>query len=307
MLFFDISDTSIEAIRLSKSFLTGEAVTAFNRSEFKNGPIEEGEIKDKNALKKIIVDLLKNAKPKPMKDRECAFTLPDKRVYTHRFALSQKHDSQTVFSLIKSQAEKLIPQPIEELTYNYLILGQKKEGKEEGEILLAAVPTVIINGYIELFNDLGLEPKLAVPESVAAYSFLSPLIKAGGAVLYLDVGEKITTATLMDQQGVVETFSEPVQTDKLFAQIENLFAFACTQIGGCIKQVILGGGGSLTAKPAEFESKLKVSVISAEEVFKTFKLPIKVNFGDLSKVTFVNVLGLALLSGQEQPLNLIKT
>jgi len=63
----------------------------------------------------------------------------------------------------------------------------------------------------------------------------------------------------------------------------------------------------LTAKPAEFESKLKVSVISAEEVFKTFKLPIKVNFGDLSKVTFVNVLGLALLSGQEQPLNLIKT
>lgn len=302
MILFDISDTSIEAVKLSKSFLTGEVINAFNRVEFTDGPVKAGEIQKKDALKKTIVNLLKDAKPKEIKDQECAFTLPDKRTYTHRFTLSQRQDSQTVLGLVKAQAEKLIPQPIEELIYRFDSLNR---GTGEGEIFLMAVPTIIVNRYVELFNDLGLQPRLVVPESLAAYRFLTPIIQAGGAALYLDVGKKTTTAALMDKRGVVETFSEPVQADKLFTQLESLFEFACTRAGGCIRQVILGGSESLAIDSAEVASKLKVNVVLAEEAFKHFRLPIKVDFGNLSKIVFINTLGLALLSKEESPLNLL--
>jgi len=302
MILFDISDTSIEAVKLSKSFLVGDSINAFTRVEFANGLVKEGEIKNKDALGKIISTLLKTAKPKPMKDEVCGFTLPDKRVYTHRFTLSQRQDSQTVLGLVKAEVEKSIPQPLEELIYRFDSLNH---GEGEGEIFLMAVPTMIVNRYVELFNDLGLPPRLIVPESLAAYRFLAPVVQAGGTTLYLDVGKKTTNAVLMDKRGVVETFSEPVQTDKLFTQLESLFKFACTRAGGCIRQVILGGGGSLAIDSAEVASKLKVNVVLAGEAFKHFRLPIKVDFGNLSKMVFINTLGLALLSKEESPLNLL--
>lgn len=307
MILFDISDTSIEAVKLSKSFFTGEVINAFNRVEFTDGLVRAGEIQKKDALKKTIVNLLKDAKPKEIKDQECAFTLPDKRTYTHRFNLSQRKDSQTVSSLIKAQAEQLIPQPIEELAYDYNLLDQKEEARGEGEIFLAAVPATLLDGYLELFNGLGLKPELAVPESLAAYRFLASMVQAGEAVLYLDVGEKVTTATLMDKQGVVEAFTEPVQTSELVNRVGELLKFSSERLGKEVDRIILGGGGSLKMDTAKAEDKLKVTIASVEEAFKGFKLPIKVNFGDLSKIVFVNVLGLALLSKEEKPLNLIKT
>lgn len=302
MLFFDISDTSIEAVKLSKSFPIGESITALTRGELKDGPVKAGEIQDKDALGKIVANLLKKVQPREMTDNTCGLTLPDKRVYTHRFTLSQRQDSQTVLSLVKAQVEKLIPQPLEELIYRFDSLNC---GKGEGEIFLMATPTAVVNPYVEVFNNLKLQPRLIVPESLAAYAFLAPIIQAEGTVLYLDVGKKTATAALMDKRGVIETFSEPVQANELLTQLKNLFEFACTQAGGCIREVILGGGESLAIGFAEAASKLKVNVVLAEEAFKHFRLPIKADFGNLSKVMFINTLGLALLSKKQSPLNLL--
>lgn len=307
MIFFDISDTSIEAVRLSTSFLSGEAINAFGRVEFENGPVKSGEIKDKDALGKVVANLLEKAKPKAMRDQECAFTLPDKRVYTHRFNLSQRRDSQTVLELIKDQAEKLIPHPMEELNYDYRVLGDKKKETGAGEILLTAAPKTLVESYKNLFADLDLSPKFAVPESFAAYQFISPLIGGEGTALYLDVGGSVSIAALMDGRGVVEAFSEPVQTSDLFSGIKRLLKFSDERLGREIGLVVLGGGGSLKIKRAEAKQELGVDVISAEDAVGRFKLKIRVNFGNLSPITFANVLGLALLSKEESSLNLLHT
>jgi Tfp pilus assembly PilM family ATPase len=304
MIFFDISDTSIEAIRLSTSFIFGETISAFNRVEFNGGPVRAGEVQDEAALKKIISDFLENAKPKAIKDKECAFTLPDKRVYTRRFKLSQKKDGQPIFNLLKGQLEPLIPQPLEELAYDYKTLVDEQKGKSE--VCFAAIPRTILEGYMKVFNSLDLKPKIAVSESVAAHKFISPLIIGEGTVLYLDVGEEIAIATLMDRNGVVEAFSEPVQTSDLFNGVKKLVKFARERLEKEVNRIILGGGGGLQIKKTAAQEELGLNVVSAEEAVKQFKLKIRVNFRNLSPVTFANVLGLSLLSKEESPLNLLR-
>ncbi len=302
MIFFDISDTSIEATQLATSFVTGEALRAFSRVELKEGLIKSGEIKDQEALKKAIAGLIEKAHPKAMKDQECALTLPDSRVYTSRLNLPQRQNSQTVFDLVKAQVEKSIPQPIEELIYRFESLGK---GKGPGEILLVAIPTVIVNSYVEFFNQLSLQPRLIVPESFAIHSFLAPVIGAEETVLYLDVGEKTSTATLMNKEGVVEAFTEPVERDKLLDQTKKLLSFSRERFLKDVKRIILGGGGSLKMDSDKMKAELKVEIEAAEGALKGFKLPIRVDFGTTPRVLFINTFGLALLSKTKQPLNLL--
>lgn len=304
MIFFDISDTSIEAVRLSTSFLTGEAISAFARVELEKDLIEAGEIKNRDALSKVITNLLEKAKPKAMKDQECAFTLPDKRVYTCRLQLSQRQDSQTVFELVKAQMEKSIPQPIEELIYRFTSLDR---GKGSGEIFLVAVPTTLVNSYIELFNTLALQPRLVAPESFTIYNFLGSVIKEDETLLYLDVGKTTATATLMDKQGVIEAFTEPIESDKLLDQTKGLLTFTRERLGRSVKRVILGGGGSLGRTDiAQVKANLKIEVESVEKAFENFRMPIRVDFGEMPRILFVNTFGLAALSKEkQQPLNLL--
>ena len=221
MIFFDISDTSIEAVKLSKGFF-GESINAFARVELKDGPVEAGEVEDKDALAKTITKLLKAGKPRGISDLECGFTLPDSRVYTHRFTLPQRRDHQTVLDLVGGKMEKLIPQPLEELIYRFFPLG---EGEGEGEVFMMAISKKLIKGYVECFGDVGLRPKFVVPESYAAFRFLDPLIDAQETILYLDIGGEYSNAVLMDKHGVVETFSEPVESTDLFKEVGKLLEF----------------------------------------------------------------------------------
>lgn len=300
MLLFDISDTSIEVARLGRRFFAGEAIVASARVELTDGSVKMGEVRNKDALCKTVADLLRNVKPRVTEDQECAFTLSDSRVYTRRFKLPQVQDHQTVLGLVKEKAEKLFPQPAQELIYQFDSL---ERGEGAGEIFLMAASRDIVLSYVDVFNSLGLQSKLAVPESYAACRFIAPIIGKKEVTLYLDIGGKYTNVVLVDSRGVLETFSEPVETAELFSEIEKLLKFLHKKLEQSVGRVILGGGGSLELNLVEAKERLKIDTILVEEAFKHFPLSIRNDFGGLPKVLFVNVLGLALLTKEKSPLS----
>jgi len=303
MIFFDISDTSIEVVQLSRSFLRGEAVSAFARMELDGGLVRGGEIQNREKLVGVMDGLMKSAKPKAIRDVECGFTLSDRRVYTYRFQLPRYQSNPSVnIEPLNTQAEKLVPQPLEQLTRITTPVSDKKGSS----IIWIAVPTEILLSYEEIFRDLNLNPKIAVPESYAIYALLAPTVGEEEIILYLDVGKRISTATFMDRMGVIETFSEPVQTAKLLTQVGQLLEFCREHLGREASRIVLGGGGSLKIDPNEAARKLQLNVARIDTALERFKPSIRTDFGGLPRVLFANVLGLIALNSEESSPNLLK-
>jgi Tfp pilus assembly PilM family ATPase len=302
MLFFDISDTSIELMQLSKTFISGEVINSFSRLEIKDGSIKDCEIQNKEQFQKNIENLLKDAKPKSLKEQECAFILPDNRIYSHRFTVSQKKEDKNILIQIKAQAERTIPQPIDELIYRYKTIGHSKDSSE---VLLVALPTKIVNGYIEIFNNLKLTTILISSESLAVHRLISSAINPKEAVLYIDMGGKDSNISIMDKKGVIETFSEPIKDQDNLAHIERVISFSNEKLDEEINRIFLGGGGSSKVDLGKARDVLKKDIVPVETLTANFKPSIKVNLGDTPRTVFTNILGLILLSKEKQPLNLL--
>lgn len=294
MILFDFSDTSLKVLKLSSQLLMGKAIVAAAKGELKEGLILNSEILDPGNLSSAVKDVLSKAVPKPITDQEAAFVLHDERTFTLRLPSPPATGSRLAREeLEKRVAPLLLPVPFSSQVVDSL-----------GRQFIAA-DQKMVSGYTGLLESLGLKARLAVPES-SAFSFLfAPLIKESELILFLDIGAKTTDAVLLDQEGVVQTFTEPIELTRLRSGIEELIGFSKEKLGKEPQRVFLGGGGALATDAKKLAEEIGRPVSSAEEVFPSYPVPIKVDFGKVSKLSFLSLFGLALVSQQKDRLNFL--
>ena len=291
MLLFDFSDKSLKVLKLSPRFLGGESISGFAKSELSPGLIENSEIRNPEELVKLVQEALKKGN---LEDGEVSFVLHDERSFNLRLPSPVTADTKVSPEQMEEQISSLLPVPLATLVY------------DAWDRQFAAVDQKIFSQYLDLFGKLGLKPQLAVPESQAVWSFLLTQIGEGEMVLFLDIGAKDADAVLMDQAGVLQTFTEPIETAKLETGLGEVAAFSQGKFGKKPAKVFLGGGGSISLDAKKFSEETGVPAVSGEDILKTYPIPISVNFGQTSKLGFITLLGLALLIRQKSPLNFVK-
>jgi len=295
MLLFDFSDRSIKVLKLSSGFLARDTITAYVREEIRPGLIEDCEIVDSKNLAEEVKTVLSKATPKPLVDQYAAFVIHDERSYTLRLNLPGPDSDKSLDEAeITQQVETLLPVALTSQVSAFL--GQE----------FISVDQRIFSQYLDLFHALKLDGALAVPESHAIFTLLSPQILEGESALFLDIGSETTDAVVMDKSGVIQTFTEPIETTRLIEEVVGkLLPFIKDKFKVNIEKIFLGGGGVLTFDQKNFAEETKRNVISAEEVLKTCPLSFKADFGKTTKLGFLSLFGLALLLKQKNPLNLI--
>src|SRR3972149_6970539 len=294
MLLFDFSDKSLKVLKMSARFLGGNEISGFAKGDLKPGLIENSEVRDPDALAKEVQKVLKKASPKSLTDQEAAFVLHDERSFNLRLTSPVTEDIKIAPDLLEKQLVSILPVPISTVVY------------DAWDRQFAAVDQKIFSQYLDLFGKLGLKPQLAVPESQAVWSFLLTQMGEGEMVLFLDIGAKDADAVLMDQAGVLQTFTEPIETAKLETGLGEVAAFSQGKFGKKPAKVFLGGGGSISLDAKKFSEETGVPAVSGEDILKTYPIPISVNFGQTSKLGFISLFGLALLIRQKSPLNFVK-
>ena len=188
MLLFDFSDKSLKVLKLSPRFLGGNAISGFVKNELRPGLIEDGEIRDPVALAKDIWEIFKKEK---LSGQETAFVLHDERSFNLRLPSPVTADTKIDPNLLDKQLAPLLPVAVSTLVY------------DAWDQQFAAIDQKIFSQYLNLFRELGLKPKLAVPESQAVWAFLSSQIGEGEVGAFLDIGAETTDAVLLDQHGVL--------------------------------------------------------------------------------------------------------
>ena len=194
----DISDFSIEAIVLKKNM----KISSHSRFRLSPDIVEDGHILDKNKLKDSIKKLLKNAKPKEIKE---------KKVYTRIIFLPNNIKDKELIEKGKLKAEEYIPEDSKDLITSIKILPPNKNYKE---ILYTGVQKEVLNNYIKVFEELGIEVVGSTMESNSSFNGLNDKLKKKTSLL-LDIGSRTTIASVFDKNGIRDSININIAGHKI--------------------------------------------------------------------------------------------
>jgi type IV pilus assembly protein PilM len=135
-------------------------------------------------------------------------SLPNSVVFTSVLEIP-KIPEEEVKSAIESEAKKYVPLPLEEVALSWIKIEEKKRkinldtnlgslDKPSGasKILLTAVPNIVVDNYLKVFSQAGLD---TVALEIEALALIRSLVgEDSDIVLVVDIGAKNTSINLID-------------------------------------------------------------------------------------------------------------
>lgn len=195
MFGLDISDASIEALELKKSFGKIKLV-GYARMELPEGIVRDGIVLKKKELGKAIKKLLASAKPYPIKSREVILSLPESRVFTHIFKFPVNLKTEQISHILQFEVPNVMPVSFEEIYYDFVVLDKINN---EQEIFFVAVPKKVVDDLTEVIHSIGLKPKVFDMESA---SLARALGKEAENSLIVDIGARTTIISIFNKKGI---------------------------------------------------------------------------------------------------------
>ncbi|MBX4186925.1 MAG: type IV pilus assembly protein PilM [Candidatus Doudnabacteria bacterium] len=157
--------------------------------------------KDPNSVKNT-ADLLKKLLEKAgVTTNKIVASLPNNSVFTSVIEMPKMPDSE-LKTAVEFEAKKYVPLPLQEVALSWSVIGDKK-AKPEGnmtearvKVLLTAVPTTVIDNYLQVFKLAGLEAEALEIEALALIrSLIGEDLKNN---ILIDIGAKSTSVNLVD-------------------------------------------------------------------------------------------------------------
>lgn len=209
----DISDISLKIASLKKrgKFL---ALNSFCELEIPPGIIKEGEIRDENALAKIIKEALSKIKGKKIKTKYVIASLPEEKAFLQVIQLP-KMPQEDLKSAVVYEAENYIPLPIEEVYLDSQIVPPIVDHLDHLDVLIAALPKKTIDPYISVLKAVGLKPVALEIESLSISRALVKNEVSPSPVFLIDFGACRTSFIIFSGYSLKFTNSIPISSRNL--------------------------------------------------------------------------------------------
>ncbi|MBL7150150.1 MAG: type IV pilus assembly protein PilM [Candidatus Pacebacteria bacterium] len=215
----DISDLSLKIIKLKKKRgVLGLA--SFGEAEIKSGIIEEGEIKDEEALAKIIAEAILKVKGEKLKTKYVACSLPEEKAFLQVIQMP-KMTEEELKKAVRFEAENYIPLPIEEVYLDFQIVKPLYNHLDHLDVLIAALPKKTVDSYTSCLKKAGFIPWVLEIESQA---ISRALVKNGVSpfpLLLIDLGATRTGFIIFSGYSLRFTSSIPVSSQKFTEAISR--------------------------------------------------------------------------------------
>lgn len=215
----DISDLSLKIIKLEKK-RKSLSLASFNEAKIKPGIIEKGEIKNEDALAKIIREATSKAKGEKIKTKYVVVSLPEEKAFLQVIQMPLMKEEE-LKKAIYFEAENYIPLPIEEVYLDFQIVKPIFNHLDHSDVLIAALPKKIIDPYVSCLKKAGLIPKILEIESQA---IARALIKNGVIpfpLLLIDLGATRTSFIMFSGYSLRFTSSIPVSSQRFTEAISK--------------------------------------------------------------------------------------
>ena len=215
----DINDLSVKVVMLRKRS-KGFALVSYNDVKIPIGIIEEGVIKDEDALAKTIRLACSTAKGEKIKTKYAIVSLPEQKSFLQVIQMP-KMSYEELETAVPIEAENYIPMPISDVYLDFQSISPIKNYFTNPEILIVAMPKKIIDSYVTCIKKAGLVPVVFEAESQAVSRAL--LQKESNPILsiLIDFGETHTNFIIHSGHSVRFTSSIPISSKMLTQAISD--------------------------------------------------------------------------------------
>jgi len=208
----DISDLSLKIIKLKrkKDFFK---LSSFGEAEIKPGIIEGGEIKNVEALGKIIKEAVSKVKGEKIKTKYVVCSLPEEKAFLQIIQMPMMKEEE-LKKAVYFEAENYIPLPMEEVYLDYQIVKPVINHLDHFDVLISAMPKKVIDPYVLALKKAGLIPMVLEIESQA---IARALVKGGvspSPLLLIDLGATRTSFIIFSGYSLRFTSSISVSSQK---------------------------------------------------------------------------------------------
>jgi len=143
-------------------------LASFGEFEINPRIFKNGEIKNEQALIKIIQEALAKVKGEKLNTKYVVASLPEQKAFL-RVIQMPKMTGEELRDAIPFEAENYIPLPIEKTYLDFQVIPPLSEKKQDltQQVLIVAFPKSEVNSYLSLLKKAGLQPKIFETESMA--------------------------------------------------------------------------------------------------------------------------------------------
>lgn len=190
----DISDFSLKIIKLEKrgGFLS---LASFGEKAIKPGIVQEGEIKNSQALVEILREAYKEVQGKKLTTKYVVVSLPEEKAFLQVIQMPKMKEEE-LKKAVRFEAENYVPLPIDKVYLDSQIVVPVVNHLDHLDALITALPQKTVDPYVIALRQSGLKPLVLEMESQA---ISRALIKGGRTlkpVLLIDLGASNTRISI---------------------------------------------------------------------------------------------------------------
>jgi len=215
----DISDLSLKIIKLKKK-RDSLTLASFGEAEIKPGVIEGGEIKDEDALSKIIKEAVPKMKGTKIGTKYVISSLPEEKAFLQVIQLPMMKEEELKKAIL-FEAENYIPLPIGEVYLDFQVVQPVVNHLDHIDILIAALPRKTVDPYLNSLKKAGLQPKAFEIESQAISRAIVKNELSPFPILLIDFGATRTSFIIFSGYSLRFTASIPVSSQKFTEAISK--------------------------------------------------------------------------------------
>lgn len=229
LLGIDISSTAVKVIELSRSDSRGGfayRVDAFASSMLPPGSVDARKIKDTTAVSDIISDVVRRSGSSA---KHAAVAVSGAAVISRVIQMPSGLSEYEMESMVELEADQYIPQRIEEIRYDFDVIGPTPENDETVDVLLAASRGDVVDDLILAIESADLTAEVVDAEQYAVEHVYQDLIlqnpdaEDSGNVAIIDIGANTMDVHVLVNGNIRHTREYHIGGRQLTQDIQNAY------------------------------------------------------------------------------------
>jgi type IV pilus assembly protein PilM len=214
----DIGSHAVKVCQLKRTE-KGYGVVTLGSAVIPEGAVDDGTLNDPEAVGKVISELFKNLK---IKSKKVGFSISGYSVIVKKVNLNVMDDDK-LEEHIMAEAEQYIPFDIDDVYLDFQDLKTNREGSDRTDVMLVAAKKEIVDGYLEMLENLNLQPVIVDVDGFAlenTYEYNHP---KNDNVALVDIGASKMNINILSGGISVVARDIVVGSRQLTGQIQNAF------------------------------------------------------------------------------------
>lgn len=202
-----------------KETKSGLHLMSLGSARLPDGAVDDGELRDPDAVAQAIKSLMKNLK---IKSKKVGISISGYSVILKKINLAVMGDKE-LEEHIHSEAEQYIPFDISEVYLDYQDLKTSGEREDRTDVMLVAAKKDVVDGYLEMLKSIGLKTVLVDVDAFALENSFEVTSKEEGNILLVDIGSSKMNINIIS--GGASLFARDVAfgSRQLTEQIQDKF------------------------------------------------------------------------------------